>query len=105
MIFVSDKNFLLSTDNTTYAFGVNEEGMLEHLHYGGRVSLDGKNASDAFRALHEKVSHGKGTTVNYTKDSLTVTEDILLEVSSLGKGDFREPSVIIEYADGSREYA
>ena len=32
--------------------------------------------------VREKVSHGKGTTINYAKDSLTVTEDMLLEVSS-----------------------
>ncbi len=101
MITVSENNFLLSTDHTAYAFGVNADGMLEHLHYGGPIGDPG-DGKEAFRAMHEKVSHGKGTTVNYTKESLTVTEDILLEVSSLGKGDFREPSVIIEYADGSR---
>ncbi|MBR5897672.1 MAG: alpha-galactosidase, partial [Lachnospiraceae bacterium] len=51
--------------------------------------------------MREKVSHGKGTTVNYEKDSVTVTEDMLLEVSGLGKGDFREPFVIVKYGDGS----
>ncbi len=102
MIHISDRNFLLDTDNTTYAFGVNAEGMLEHFHYGGKVRAEGEHAGDAIRAMSEKVSHGKGTTINYTKDSLTVAEDILLEISSLGKGDLREPSVIIEYADGSR---
>ncbi|MCR5278924.1 MAG: alpha-galactosidase [Lachnospiraceae bacterium] len=104
MIFVKDSNFFLNTENTTYAFGVNSEGMLEHLHYGGPVPVKDKEdrIADSFRAMHEKVSHGKGTTINYSKDSLTVTEDILLEVSSLGKGDLREPSVILEYADGSR---
>lgn len=110
--------FLLNTANTSYAFHITAEGLAEHLHYGSRIELPKVNnpigeptgeaseqsrlISDTFRAMTEKVSHAKGTTVNYSKDSLTVTEDMLLEVSSLGKGDFREPAVILEYADGTR---
>ncbi len=102
MIFVRDNNFILNTKNTSYAFGTTKEGMLEHLHYGSRVSVDDETAADALRAMHEKISHGKGTAVTYEPGSVTATEDMLLEVSSLGKGDYREPFAIIEYADGSR---
>lgn len=101
MIFEAGNRFILNTDNTSYVFGVNKEGVLEHMHYGAKVSLPKREDDDTFRALEEKVSHMKGNTIMYTKDSLSQPEDMLLEFSSLGKGDYRDPSVIIEYSDGS----
>jgi len=101
MITVRDDVFFLNTQNTSYIFGVTKEGLLEHYHYGKRVDVSEELYVDSIRAMREKVSHGKGTTINYEKDSLTVTEDMLLEVSAPGKGDFREPFVIVQYADGS----
>ncbi len=101
MITVKDEVFFLNTQNTSYIFGVTKEGLLEHFHYGKRVDISEDLYVDSVRAMREKVSHAKGTTVNYEKDSYTVTEDMLLEVSGLGKGDFREPFVIVRYGDGS----
>ncbi|MCQ2519132.1 MAG: alpha-galactosidase [Lachnospiraceae bacterium] len=101
MIYEENKHFILSTDNTSYAFFINELGLPEHLHYGKRLN-PGENNEDFFRALKEKYSHGKGTTTNYVKDNEAVLEDMLLEMSSVGKGDIREPFVIIKYPDGSR---
>ena len=101
MITVKGNTFFLSTDNTSYIFGVTDEGLLEHYHYGKRADVSDELFADSVRAAREKVSHGKGTTINYTKDSLTVTEDMLLEVSSVGKGDFREPFILVKYPDGS----
>lgn len=101
MITVKDEVFFLNTQNTSYIFGVTKEELLEHFHYGKRVDVTENLYVDSVRAMREKVSHAKGTTVNYEKDSYTVTEDMLLEVSGLGKGDFREPFVIVQYGDGS----
>lgn len=101
MITVKDEVFFLNTQNTSYIFGVTKEGLLEHFHYGKRVDISEDLYVDSVRAMREKVSHAKGTTVNYEKNSYTVTEDMLLEVSGLGKGDFREPFVIVRYGDGS----
>lgn len=101
MIFESNKHFILSTKNTSYAFKVNAAGMLEHMHYGGRISFDEEFIEDTYKALGEKVSHLKGNTICYTKDSLLQPEDMLLEVSSVGKGDYREPLIVLEYEDGS----
>ncbi|MBO4902059.1 MAG: alpha-galactosidase [Lachnospiraceae bacterium] len=100
MIRVIDKLFLLETANTTYAFSINAEGLPEHLHYGAPLYI--ADGADVVSALSHKVSHGKGTTVNYTKDSPLTIEDLPLEVSSAGKGDFREPMLLLSYADGSR---
>ncbi len=102
MIIKQAENFILSTARTSYVLGVNKEGVLEHMHYGGRVSEPKRDDDDTFRCMQEKVSHMKGNTICYTKDSLFQPEDQLLEISSLGKGDYREPFIVIEYADGSR---
>lgn len=102
MIFESEKNFILSTQNTSYAFKVNKEGVLEHMHYGSPVTVLDTTDDDTFRAMEEKISHMKGNTIMYTKDSLFQPEDALLEISSVGKGDYREPFVEIVFKDGSR---
>ena len=80
MITVKDEVFFLNTQNTSYIFGVTKEGLLEHFHYGKRVDISEDLYVDSVRAMREKVSHAKGTTVNYEKNSYTVTEDMLLEV-------------------------
>lgn len=102
MITVKDNNFFLSTKDTSYVFKVNDEGMLEHMHYGGLVGSLDREDDGSMRALSEKVSHMKGNTIAYKKDSLMQPEDMLLEVSSTGMGDYREPFIELEYADSSR---
>jgi len=102
MIFLKDNNFILNTKNTSYVFGVNKEGCLEHMHYGAKVAVPQRDDDDTFRALQEKISHMKGNTIVYTNDSLSQPEDMLLEISALGKGDYREAFIDVEYADGSR---
>lgn len=100
MIFENEKRFILGTEETAYVFGVNKEGCLEHMHYGAKVTVP-KDGDDTFKAFSEKLSHMKGNTIVYTKDSLSQPEDMLLEVSSVGKGDYREPMLEIVYEDGS----
>lgn len=102
MIFVSGYNFILSTKDTSYAFGVNREGMLEHMHYGSKITIPKNEEDDTFKAIQEKISHVKGNTIMYTEGSLVQPEDMLLEISSVGKGDFRAPFIILEYEDGSK---
>lgn len=103
MIKETNRVFTLNTDNTTYAFCVTPEGVPEHLYYGPLLASSGDEDTTASlaAALSEKVSHGKGTTVNYRKNSMTVLEDMLLECGTTGKGDFRDPLVVIKYGDGS----
>ena len=53
MIFVSGYNFILSTKDTSYAFGVNREGMLEHMHYGSKITIP-KNKVIGLFGCHSK---------------------------------------------------
>ncbi len=101
MILVSGNLFLLNTDHTSYAFCVRDNRLLEHLYYG--ASVPEPREADAFvRSLSHKVSHSKGTTINYRKDSPLTLEDLPTEYASVGKGDFREPAALLVFADGSR---
>lgn len=101
MITVKDNLFLLHTKNTTYAFCIRDNALPEHLCYGALLP-DADDAREILGALSHKVSHGKGTTINYTAGSPLTLADLPLEVSSVGKGDYREPMVVLTYKDGSR---
>ena len=97
MISVENNCFLLSTDNTAYAFRILPTGQPEHLHYGPPVRMED------LPFLTEKRAFPAGNTISYDKDHPEVTlEDLCLEFSSCGKGDIREPFVEIVYENGSR---
>ena len=104
------EKFLLQTNHTSYAFAVLPTGQLEHLYYGKKLTLpmrEGQVDENALRmlfaAMEEKHEFPCGN-VNVYDNAHThySLEDMRLEMSSLGKGDIREPFAEIEYADGSR---
>lgn len=90
MIDFKHKIFRLETNNTLYKFELLKSGHLRHLYYGDKA-----NENDYPR--------GKdiGDTIRYEKGSDLFLEDELLEVSSVGKGDIKEPFVQITNSDGS----
>ena len=100
MIQVWNKTFVFDTKNTTYCFRVLETGQLEHLYYGRTLVI---TEEEDTASLAEKHAFAPGNTVLYdnahTQYSL---EDMRLEMSSLGKGDIREPFVEIVYHDGGQ---
>lgn len=97
MIYAEHNFFVLNTKNTSYAFRVTASGHLEHLHYGRRIHADFQ--SDG---LVEKHSYAPGNTVSYSQSDPSVSlEEMNLEMSSLGKGDIREPFLELVHADGS----
>ena len=99
MIHESNHFFLLNTANTSYAFRVMETGHLEHLYYGKKLRVPKAGHIDA---LVEKHVFAPGNTLVYDKEHMNFSpEDICLEMSSLGKGDIREPFIEITHADGS----
>ncbi|SDB06283.1 alpha-galactosidase [Pseudobutyrivibrio sp. YE44] len=91
-----NKVFLLNTNNTSYAFKVMETGQLEHLYYGSLI-----NEEEPWN-LAEKRAFAPGNTVTYNPEHPELTlEDVRLEMSALGKGDYREPMVEVVCQDGS----
>ncbi|MBP3238337.1 MAG: alpha-galactosidase [Lachnospiraceae bacterium] len=110
-----DKNsgevFHISTKNTSYLFRVLPTGHLEHLYYGKKVNAD----ADTVNCFMERRSFVSGNSVTVSEDRYTSKnnndistkngagegkteislDDICLEYSTRGMGDFREP--MIEY--------
>lgn len=105
MIEILDKNsakntktFLLNTKNTTYAFTVLESGHLAHLFYGAKCDfgLDGVKATEGIN------KYLAGNTISYSSEYSNIgLEDLALEVSTIGKGDIREPQICLTNIDGS----
>ena len=99
MIQADNQLFALHTNNTTYAFMVDEIGNLINLHYGERISIEGQ----VVEALRQKASNQNGCSIIAdTALPNQCLDDVCLELSTRGAGDMREPLVELVYVDGSR---
>jgi alpha-galactosidase len=97
---ISEKNlvFSLNTTSTTYMFRVNETKSLEHLYYGRRL-----RNSDNINALIDKHSKPTVDAVIYDEEEFNLSLDnICLEYSFYGKGDYRELPLLFSRPDGNR---
>jgi alpha-galactosidase len=96
MITFKDDVFKIDTESSSYVFGLNH-GMLESMYYGKKI----KDGSDYY-ALREKSSGGYPNTVLIENDDKTfVMDNLCLEYSFPGKGDFRNTAVEIRMPDSS----
>ena len=90
MINFEKQRFTLKTKNTSYIFELLETGHLRHLYYGDSDSI-----------CYLRAGRDIGDTVAYNQDKKLFLEDELLEVSTTGKGDIKEPFIQLINADGS----
>jgi len=96
MITVQDQVFTLETENTGYLFRVTPFGHLEHIHYGERIPLG------EIESLLTKRNIMHGSSVMYsTKDDTYCLDNIPLEWSGVGCGDYRQTPIEIKLADGT----
>ncbi len=116
MIIRSGNIFLLQTRNSSYFFQVIPTGHLEHIHYGKTILSKGQyddllkgNGEDArileqmAKAMEIKHRHEGGNMIAYSVEAGPLClENMPLEMSSIGKGDIREPMVEVTHGDGSR---
>lgn len=98
MISVQDECFLLHTKGTTYAFYVNETGNLVHLYYGSKLVVDSNSIKGMIPCAMNSI--GTGIVLD-EKHPHIFLDDVCLEVSTVGKGDMKDPLVVLEYEDGS----
>ena len=88
--------FALDTDRTSYIFRVTKFRHLEHIHYGERVK-----ASDA-EALSVKHDIQLGSSVMYDEsDDCYCLDNLCLEWSGVGRGDYRQIPIEAKMPDGS----
>lgn len=79
--------FCLTTDQSMYLFRRMPSGHLEHLYYGGKISL-----TNEMSALYEKTEFPPGNTIVYSKKYPQLAlENTSLECSTYGNGDVRTP--------------
>ena len=106
MIRVSGKNFLLNTKNTSYCFRVMGSGHLEQIFYGKKALPDDPKdevIESAFKAMAEKREFQAGNSIAYSdKHQELNLENTSLELSTPGKGDVRENSLIMINSRGIR---
>ena len=96
MISAKDNIFRLCTEKTSYIFEITEEGHLQHIHYGARL------AEQDISALRMKNNITLGSNVEYTPSREAYSLDnLLLEYSGIGKGDYRHSPIEIIMPDGS----
>lgn len=100
MITVKNKIFTITTKNTTYIMQVRDGKYLENLYYGKRLTDKLTNAREAF-ALQEKFTNAYGNSIVATGEEKNITLDNLcLELSNSGTGDYRISPFIIEDEKG-----
>lgn len=98
MIYVKDNLFALHTETVSYVFRATDSLHLEHLHFGRKITVDDRSIP----ALMEKQEFLTGGLNSYDEEHKSLSLDnYMLEMSSYGKGDIREPFVEIIYEDGS----
>lgn len=89
--------FIIETNKTSYLF-TEEDGILYQLYYGQKLNVNKTNAEQIREALMEKSKYNIGNSID-SKPGKTF-DNCKLEISSLGKGDVRYPSIQMQFADG-----
>lgn len=93
-----DKTFYLETNQTSYIFRINEYNHVEHIYYGSKIS-----PLENIDQLISKYQFELGSATSYKKEAKGyMLNHTLLEISTFGKGDYREPTLHIELPNGSR---
>ncbi|MDF2986775.1 MAG: alpha-galactosidase [Eubacterium sp.] len=97
MITIKNNVFRLDTANTSYIFTSTIHGHLEHIYYGSTL-----DASEAAETLGQKRTIPLGSSIVYeASDELYCLDNMLLEWSDIGRGDYRQSPAELKMPDGS----
>lgn len=112
MITVKNNTFTITTKNTSYVMSVTHGKYVENLHYGKRITTKlGADSEGLLQtsditvddntvdALKEKYNNPYGNTINPEGEFLTL-DNICLEFSNPGTGDYRSLPLILRRPDG-----
>ena len=97
-IFVNNKQFHLQTKSVSYIFSVYTKKWLTHLYWGDKLdkNVDIRYTNDEFI-----FSRANGFHLPTKEDNSMFVSDLKLEFSTVGSGDYREPSFEARYENGS----
>jgi alpha-galactosidase len=96
MIEQIDKLFRLTTNETSYWFRVTDFGHLEHIHYGERLG-----AQDPEGLLLKRTALYGSSVVYDPSDPTYCLDNMCLEWSGIGRGDYRHSPAEIKMPDGT----
>ena len=91
-----NRAFYLHSRDCTYAFAINELGIPEHLYFGGRVGEDLYPGSYSSLGVIHRIRTRDASGREYDLSQMP------REVHTPLSGDFYEPSLVLEFANGSR---
>lgn len=95
MIVCNNNVFHITTANTSYIFRADDNGFLENLHYGRKIKV-----IDDYSPLYEKHGCGYGNSIVCPEDATLTLDNICLEMSYGGIGDFRHLPIDFRSEDG-----
>lgn len=90
MIKVVDNHFILETKATSYVITYTKSGLLLHDYYGEKVDFID------FECIRQKLENGRGTAVLFENNPNEFIDDLDLELSTIGIGDYRENMITIQ---------
>lgn len=97
MISFTNNTFHIATNNSSCIMKLLPNGVLIHCYYGKRISDQNMDFYNLY------TSYGYDYTAPYVVNNQVTTLDILpQECPSSGRGDYRNPAVVIENSDGRR---
>ncbi len=97
MITEQNAVFYLETAQTSYIFRVTPFGHLEHIYYGGKIP---RESTDSLR-LKRNIQTGSAVLYNAKLDPAYCLDNICLEWSGIGCGDYRQTPAEIRLSDGT----
>ena len=95
MITFENRIFKIDTRSTSYIFKIADCGKLESIHYGAYVR------KQSYDALALKNTIQLGSSVEYDTSASYSLDNVLLEYSENGKGDFRHSPIELIMPDGT----
>ena len=86
--------FVIETKNLSYIFHNNKVGYLVNDYFGNKIKVDEQSIENL--GLKEAFPKGTATVVDESVDPLFSPDNQLLEYSFAGKGDNKEPALIVK---------
>ncbi|WP_310603921.1 alpha-galactosidase [Anaerosporobacter sp.] len=96
MIQYENQVFHLATEHTSYIIGIRNERYLENLYYGRKVHTRVTNT-----ALQEKFGTGYGNSTVCPEDTTMTLDNLCMEYSFGGNGDYRHSPLEMQMPDYS----
>lgn len=93
MITCRNRFFYLDTEHTSYIMRVHSNGVLQHVYYGKRIPQENLN-------YYHLLTEGSFCPPLQMNEQRSSFDTLPQEYTTLGRGDFRQPSLILEGEDG-----